>query len=127
MFAHRGEAAKTVPDLIYLDCNCFQRGFDDPRQIRIRMEALACEAVFAEAEEGTDGRTKVAMQIMDDVETRANGILALNKALGPTAALRFLTLLCREPTDYVAISRRFYEGQAVDDIFERARKAWKAA
>ncbi len=40
-------------DLIYLDYNCFQRGFDDPRQIRIQLEALACQEVFIRAEEGT--------------------------------------------------------------------------
>jgi len=37
-------------DLIYLDYNCFQRGFDDPHQIIIRLEALACEEIFAKAE-----------------------------------------------------------------------------
>lgn len=41
-----------MSDLIYLDYNCFQRGFDDHRQVRIRMEAMACEEVFAKAEEG---------------------------------------------------------------------------
>lgn len=30
-------------DLIYLDYNCFQRRFDDASQIRIKLEALACE------------------------------------------------------------------------------------
>lgn len=39
-------------------------------------------------------------------------------------ALRFLSLLHREPTDYVAISRQLYEGQTVDDIFERAKENW---
>jgi hypothetical protein len=38
-------------DLIYPDYNCFQRGFDDPSQIRIRMEALACEEIFLMAED----------------------------------------------------------------------------
>lgn len=38
-------------DLIYLDHNCFQRGVDDPRQIRIQMEALACQEVFLRAEQ----------------------------------------------------------------------------
>ena len=33
--------------LIYMDHNCFQRGFDDPRQIKIRLEALACEEIFS--------------------------------------------------------------------------------
>ncbi len=37
--------------IIYLDFNCFQRGFDDPHQTRIRMEALACEWIFVQAEE----------------------------------------------------------------------------
>lgn len=52
-------------------------------------------------------------------------MLRLNLNLGPTGALRFLTLLHREPTDYVEISRRLYEGQTIDEIFERARKQWK--
>lgn len=39
-------------DLIYLDYNGFQRGFDDPRQIRIQLEALACQEIFFRAEAG---------------------------------------------------------------------------
>ena len=42
-----------VPELLYLDYNCFQRGFDDARQARIRMEAAACEEIFAKAEDGS--------------------------------------------------------------------------
>ena len=38
-------------ELIYLDYNCFQRGFDDSRQLKIRLEALICEDIFAKAEE----------------------------------------------------------------------------
>ena len=41
-----------MADFLYLDHNCFQRGFDDQSQFRIRMEAIACEAVFANAEAG---------------------------------------------------------------------------
>lgn len=41
-----------MADLLYLDYNCFQRGFDDHRQVRIRMEAEACEQLFNEAEIG---------------------------------------------------------------------------
>ena len=73
-------------DLIYLDYNCFQRGFDDLRQIRIQMEALACQAIFVGAE-------------ADEVRC--------------------------EPADYVEISRRLYEGQTIDEIFDRAREHWK--
>jgi hypothetical protein len=38
--------------LLYLDYNCFQRSFDDPQQVRIHMEALACQEIFAHAEAG---------------------------------------------------------------------------
>ena len=36
--------------LIYLDYNCFQRGFDDRRQIKIQLEAFACAEIFTRAE-----------------------------------------------------------------------------
>jgi hypothetical protein len=62
---------------------------------------------------------------IDDTQIRITGIEALNKALGPAAALRFLTLLRREPTDYVEISRRLYRRQTIDEIFRRAKKQWK--
>jgi predicted nucleic acid-binding protein len=37
-------------DVVYLDYNCFQRGFDDPNQVRIQLEALACQEIFTRAE-----------------------------------------------------------------------------
>ena len=37
---------------IYLDYNCFQRGFDDQNQVRIQIEALACQEIFDRAERG---------------------------------------------------------------------------
>lgn len=62
---------------------------------------------------------------MNDAEIKIKGIEVLNKTLGPSAALRFLTILHREPTDYVEISKRLYEGQTIDEIFKRAKKHWK--
>jgi len=62
---------------------------------------------------------------MNDTELRVRGIEVLNKELGPVAALRFLSLLHREPTDYVEISRRLYEGQTLDAIFARVQKQWE--
>jgi hypothetical protein len=62
---------------------------------------------------------------MNDAEIKFKGIEALNKTLGPAAALRFLTMLHREPTDYVEISRKLYEGQTIEEIFKRAKKQWK--
>ena len=53
---------------------------------------------------------------MDEAEIKLKGIEALNKTLGPSAALRFLTLLHRESTDYVKISRRLYREQTIDEI-----------
>ena len=45
---------------------------------------------------------------LNDTEIKFKGIEALNKTLGPSSALRFLTILHRESTDYVEISRRLY-------------------
>ena len=62
---------------------------------------------------------------MDEAKLRVIGIDALNKALGPAEALRFLALFHREPTDYVEVSRKLYEGQSVEEIFKRARENWQ--
>ena len=63
--------------------------------------------------------------LLDDAELRVRAIEALNDALGPAGALRFLAWVHREPTDYVEISRRLYEGQTIDEIFERGNKQWR--
>ncbi len=60
-----------------------------------------------------------------DREVMAVGLDALNVALGSVNTLRFLALLHREPTDYVEISQRLYNGQAIEEIFERAKRHWK--
>ena len=62
---------------------------------------------------------------MDDTEIIISGIEILNKTLGVTNALRFLSLLHNEPTDYVEISQRLYDGQTIEEIFDRAKKNWK--
>ncbi len=59
---------------------------------------------------------------MGEAELRVLGIEALNKALGPAEALRFLALFHSEPTDYVEISKKLYEGQTVEEIFKRAKE-----
>lgn len=68
-----------------------------------------------------------ATHTMTDSELRVSGIEALNRALGVAGALRFLGMLHRDPTDYVEVSRRLYEGQTVDEIFDRAREQWPKA
>lgn len=64
---------------------------------------------------------------MTDTELRLSGIEALNRALGASGALRFLSMMHREPTDYVEVSRRLYKGQTIDDIFNRAAGNWPDA
>jgi hypothetical protein len=61
---------------------------------------------------------------MNDSELIISGIEILNKSLGVTNALRFLSLLHNEPTDYVEISQRLYDGQTIEEIFERAKTNW---
>jgi hypothetical protein len=64
-------------------------------------------------------------QTMNDTDLKIAGIEALNKALGASSAYKFLTLLTREPTDYVKISRKLYEKQSIDEIATRSKKNWK--
>jgi hypothetical protein len=63
-------------------------------------------------------------QHMNDSDLKIAGIEALNKALGVSSAYRFLTLLNREPTDYVKISKKLYENQSIDEIVERSKTNW---
>jgi len=53
-------------DLIYLDYNCFQRGFDDLGQIRILMESLVCQEIFTMAEEN---KVRLVWSFMHEDET----------------------------------------------------------
>ena len=62
---------------------------------------------------------------IDESELRVRGVDALNKALGPAEALRFLALFHREPTDYVEVSKKLYENQSVEEIFKRAKEHWR--
>jgi len=64
-------------------------------------------------------------QAKTENEIKLMGIQALNTSLGPADAFKFLTYLHREPTDYVKISHDLYEGQSIDDIFQRAQSNWK--
>jgi hypothetical protein len=51
---------------VYLDYNCFQRGFDDLRQPRIRHEAETCQQLFALAE---SHKIELVWSFMHDDET----------------------------------------------------------
>ena len=88
----------SVSPLVYLDYNCFQRGFDDPAQVRIQMEALACQEVFARA---ARSEITLAWSFMHEDETilcpfparrqEAFRLAALCQVrVAPTAAIRTL-------------------------------------
>lgn len=63
-------------------------------------------------------------QPMTDSEIKIAGIEVLNKALGPAYALRFLSLLHHDTTDYIQISQKIYDGQTIEQIWERAKTEW---
>ena len=78
--------------------------------------------------EPNDGRSRLrGGQPTDDDKLPIKRIEALNEPLGPVAALRFLAMDRRDPTDYVEISRKLYQGQTIDEIFERARARARGA
>lgn len=53
---------------------------------------------------------------IDDAELRLIGMDALNKALGPAKAFRFLALFHHEPSHYVQIYRGLHENQSTKEI-----------
>jgi len=59
-----------------------------------------------------------------DTELAITGIELLNRGLGATAALRFLSLLHRNPTDYVTVSPPVRGAVHLDEIVARARAQW---
>lgn len=65
------------------------------------------------------------VRVMDDAEIRIKGMEALYESLGAAGALKFLSLLHREPTNYVDVSKRLYRGQTIDEIFARAGQNWQ--
>ncbi|NEP77315.1 MAG: hypothetical protein F6K39_03495 [Okeania sp. SIO3B3] len=67
------------------------------------------------------------VRVMDDTEIRVKGMEALYESLGVAGALRFLSLLHREPTNYVDVSKRLYREQTIDEIFARAGQNWQGS
>jgi hypothetical protein len=61
---------------------------------------------------------------INDTDLIIKGIEILNQGLGSENAVRFLTLLNEEKTDYVKISQQLYQQQTIDNIFTRAKKNW---
>jgi len=77
------------------------------------------------AEESWCGDLVKRAQRMDENELARLGIEALFGALGPAAALRFLSLLKRGHGDSVEMSRRLYEDQTIEEVHARAKQNWR--
>ena len=86
--------------ILYLDYNCFQRGFDDQRQTRIRMETAACEDIF---ESAARGKVRLAWSFMHEDENalspfvdRKIEVLKLSELcrirIAPSESVRLLAL-----------------------------------
>jgi hypothetical protein len=67
----------------------------------------------------------VAIKEIDETELKVNAIEALNKALGPLNAYKFLSSVSKDKTDYVKISRKIFEGMKVDEICKLGQIAWE--
>ena len=61
----------------------------------------------------------------DQTDLHLQAIEALNDALGPAKAARFLGSIQRNRTDYVKISRKLHEGKSLDQILDAAKRAWR--
>ena len=62
-----------------------------------------------------------------DSEIRAEGMAALEAALGPVEAARFIAPLSRKRFDYTEWRRRHLPQMSVAELSERASQATKAA
>jgi len=92
-------------NLVYLDYNCFQRGFDDPRQIRIQLEALACEEIFARS-----GKTvRLAWSFMHDDENLSCPFVERKLAVH---ALKKLCQVLVPPLPEIAVLAHGYQNSA---------------
>jgi len=92
--------------LIYPDYNCFQRGFDDPLQVKIQMEALACASIFFNAEMKS---FKLVWSFMHEDENR------LCPFIERRIEVERLSALCRkriEPNDEIYITAREFQQSA---------------
>ena len=49
------------------------------------------------------------------------GVIVLEKGLGPVQALRFLAMISRQPFDYQAWREEHFAGLALSDILSRAQ------
>jgi predicted nucleic acid-binding protein len=92
-------------DLIYLDYNCFQRGFDDLNQPRIQMEAIACQEILRQAEENS---VNLVWSFMHLDETL---LCPFNDRKHTVLGLSSLCKIRINPVDLILDSARNYQKQ----------------
>ncbi len=88
---------------LYLDNCCFNRPFDDPSQLLVRLETEA--------------------KPMNDTVLLDTGMDILVERLGLVEAERFIYLVNKEPFDYTKFHHALFEGMTMDEICEVARAA----
>ena len=62
----------------------------------------------------------MAKQLTEE-ELRRQAVQALSERLGPVEALRFLSLVSREPFDYQQWRREYFSHYSVDRLLEEVR------
>ncbi len=115
-----------MAELIYLDYNCFQRGFDDSRQHRIRLEAEACEKIFEDAE---NGEVELAWSFMHEDENRVCPFVDRAQEVVRLAAICRVRIGPEEPIRISAARIQAVAGLSAKDALhvaaaEHAKAAW---
>ena len=67
----------------------------------------------------------MAKQLTEE-ELRRQAVQALSERLGPVEALRFLSLVSREPFDYQQWRREYFSHYSVDGLLEEVRQNHRA-
>lgn len=62
----------------------------------------------------------MAKQLTEE-ELRRQAVQALSERLGPVEALRFLSLISREPFDYQQWRKEYFAHYSVDELLEEVR------
>jgi len=120
---------------IYFDNCCYNRPFDDQRQLRIRLESeakLEIQAKILERkyelawsyiidfENELNPFDSRGIFMITDTEIKIKGFRILFESLGEVEAERFIALIMREPFDYTQWQRALLLEKSVAEISHAA-------
>jgi len=120
---------------IYFDNCCYNRPFDDQRQLRIRLESeakLEIQAKILERkyelawsyiidfENELNSFDSRGIFMITDTEIKIKGFRILFESLGEVEAERFIALIMREPFDYTQWQRALLLEKSVAEISHAA-------